>query len=717
MNSNKTKPQKSSSAAYKFLPRSLKIGNQDEAAYRICYVKRFFFKRLRDSRDEDLYRTDYRLISRLSKNSKYLKTLRSSQISSFLQPSLLDKLKMSQNLIHYSFSFESEADITERIVFYLKRLPSPIQTIHLEIFRSASIPDADFYNIAKSLRRSHKLQTFSRSHYIDSDNHENMVPRELRIYSQSVSRLKDLNQMSYNVNADDQPGFQRAMRRGFVYPGITGLKISLNPHALPHFHQTELFFEPEEPEQDIDFSFSFDLKNMTGGQKRVYRRIQDDIRREDEEKNDAFGGGILEIVNEENPESDANSVADPKILLDDEAFVARCTMMEEMKPFYRFELFPNLKELTLMQNKHIGPLGNFVVEGFKKLKNLESLEISFWERPEGTKYLFKAFLHLPLLKKFSLFVHFLQTSDWIQLEKFLKDQNHLKGLSLRTRAGLPTYMHYSVQNDYLEKVIKGLNEKPMLKSLDLRSPFWSLEALSKGFSHLTMMNQLHTFKFEGSDETITSDQKLTKRVEGLSKFIKNQKGSLKELHVNFALALDDKMVIHLAEAFSKLTQLTDLVLDLHYTSAFATRILIPYYEETLQGWRSHADWKKLPSYEKWNPSIGKYLKRLENLENFTLNCGILNPTKKDSAKWFGEVLKALPSLERLGTIKIVAFENEALKNEEKTISTALRELKNIKQMNLEFYNDFGQFTSSQSKLDRVVIEVQAKQARRTDLMF
>ncbi len=204
----------------------------------------------------------------------------------------------------------------------------------------------------------------------------------------------------------------------------------------------------------------------------------------------------LEESDSEEVESDVDTIATENTLNDNfgtgEEFVARCTMLEEMKPFYRFELFPNLKTLKITQNCEISPVGSFVVEGFKKLKNLESLDIQILQRPEGSKYFFQGFLHLPLLKEFSLYINFIQPTDWSNLQMFLRGQKNLELLSINVSRELPMIYDYLIQNQYIEIVIKDLENKTKLKSLSLRSRFWSLEALSKGFSHLTMINQLHT---------------------------------------------------------------------------------------------------------------------------------------------------------------------------------------------------------------------------------
>ncbi len=92
------------------------------------------------------------------------------------------------------------------------------------------------------------------------------------MYSQSASRLKDLKQMYYHPNSHDQAGFQRMMRRGLIYPGITGLRVDINRLGFLHLHHIWDFFEQEDADMSMDFSF--DVKNMTAAQKRIYKRVQ-----------------------------------------------------------------------------------------------------------------------------------------------------------------------------------------------------------------------------------------------------------------------------------------------------------------------------------------------------------------------------------------------------------------------------------------------------------
>ena len=392
-------------------------------------------------------------------------------------------------------------------------------------------------------------------------------------------------------------------------------------------------------------------------------------------------------------------------------------MREEIKPFYRFECFPNLKKLVLMQFDFGYPLDSFVVDGFKALKNLENLKIHIVKRPLGTAFLFRGFLCLPLLKTFSLNINFIKSDDWMLLEQFLRNQNNLESLCLSVTQEYFNRQRYLCQNDHLEKIIKGLQNKPFLRSLDLVSHFWPLEALSKGLSHLNFTNQLSIFRFGGFDDTITSAEKVWKRVEGLCKFIKSQKDSLKEVKMAVTLALEENLVIHLAEAISKIIHLKDLTLHLNLAFGYTTNTLIPHFERTLHDQWTLEPVKRFVIPEKWNPNLAKYMKKLHNLETLAFNFAIIHPKKKDAAKWFVEAIKALPSLEKLRKIDITGFEKEALKDEKQKIANALQEIKNIKQINIELYDDEDRISSSQSKMDEVIGIVHARQVVRSDLMF
>jgi len=103
----------------------------------------------------------------------------------------------------------------------------------------------------------------------------------------------------------------------------------------------------------------------------------------------------------------------------------------------------------------------------------------------------------------------------------------------------------------------------------------------------------------------------------------------------------------------------------------------------------------------------------------------------NSAQWFADIMKVLPSLERLRNIEIRTFSGQKCYAFEKEIARAIGELKNIKKIDLEFMDVFepswgwrwdDSFDSetmmkkSVSRSEMVKI-VNKRQALRCDLMF
>lgn len=393
---------------------------------------------------------------------------------------------------------------------------------------------------------------------------------------------------------------------------------------------------------------------------------------------------------------------------------------EEMKPFYRFELFPDLKKLSITQEDIIYALGSFVETSFSALKKLEDIKLDIMCRPEETTYLFKGFLHFPLLRRFSLRIPSIKEEDWALFEMFMRSQNNLESFSPSIRCQPPTFGWYQIQNFHLGNMIRDFENKPHLKSLQLRSAFWSLGTISKALCSLTMINQLEELKLEASDETTISQEKPWKRLEGLCNFIKNQKGSLKKLSVILPCVLEDNVLTHLAEAISKLTNLQELHLsvnaDLSPTSN--TRRLMAYFENTLQYYPSPKDQKKMAISKMWNPTLAKYFKRLRNLEDSSLEFENHNfKGQKHETKWLVDVMKMLPSLERLRRVRIWSEYGSEFRSVEEKISSAVFELENVREINMRLYYSFSLAAPYFNVLKQAVKTVNQRQSMKCDLMF
>jgi len=244
------------------------------------------------------------------------------------------------------------------------------------------------------------------------------------------------------------------------------------------------------------------------------------------------------------------------------------------------------------------------------------------------------------------------------LEEFLKKQVRLESLSLQILQTPDTKADYEQQNDSLINIIQNFEDNKCLRHLTLRSKTFSLEAFSKGFGGLKMENQLQSFTFEGSDDTVTSQQKTKKRVEGLCHFIKYQKASLKTLEVILSCALEEDIANYLAEAISYLYNLKSLHFFANYNQAKRLDHLVEYLQNLPFPKRKHV---QLIRSNYWNPRLGKCFKDLESLEYLELTFDIPDC---DSVRWFEGLIKRLPDLKQLKKIKLDTWSIRKLDNED-----------------------------------------------------
>lgn len=576
-----------------------------------------------------------------------------------------------------------------------------------------------FCNVAKSLRYLPKLQYFYRRYALEASNEH--VEKELRTYSKATSRLKDLKKVVYNLDEAEQSGFQKAMKKNIAFPGITALKLDLSLEEPPNIPRFEPFLSPE-ASFDMDtssseesFLFDSDYESDHDEYMAIHRRYINEL---------MLTGGINsdEEDSEENPlppgkpqltESDTDESIDAflrkrRAIASD--FATRTLMHQEVKPFYRFDLFPNLKKLTIDQEDYFFPLNPVIIKSFKALTQLEALKIDIASRSQDSNYLFMAFLKLPLLKKFSLHISFIKKRDWTILKKFVKKQENLQSFSLLLR-NEPCLKHYFCLNEHLENIIKCLNDKPSLKSIDLRSNYWSLEALSKGLAHLKITNQIQKFNFRASDDTITSQAKARARIEGLCNFIKNQKESLKILHVFLPFSLDKSPVTYIGEALSKLVQLKKLYFSVNcgYENG------ISFFENTLQATVPAETRRKVKMPKKWNPNLAKHFKRLENLEHFELKFDIGHLS---SSKWFVNVMKVLPDLKNLQKVDVVTDSGKFLEKAEQSVTNIVQEFKDLRRICVVFIHSPGFYKlETFLNLTQTTKKFNRKQSMRCDLMF
>jgi len=560
-------------------------------------MKRLYLKKILDKRrrgsdpDEKPYRP--------FKKNKLFKTLRSVKIPCIHKSYAFESLKSSKLLRSFSVDACSDNPSLQKVALYIKRFPITMQSLRLDIVRDRQVPFQHFIRVAKLIRRIKNLEFFHR--YFVLESRRPHLPGELKAYSQSTLRLNKLRKFVFQLSDQEQTQFQKTMGKNRKYPGITALKINLQGDSFPNYFERYEPLVQKEESTDADKPSEFDTMNPL--QDKLYRMILRDVIKDDDEpeenqRNRAnrggpfgfFGGDDSDDSDEEGEDEDEEDeeedqeeeeerkyndyesdddvreemTEEEKRMMGEQFHLllggnfSDWQMRETLKSFYRFELFPNLKRVSIQQDDQHIPYDSFVINAFAGLKNLEDLEITMHSRPIGSYNFFKGLLVLPLIKKLTIGICFVKKDDWTCLQQFMKKQKNLESFSLMIWDQAHSKERYLQQNVYFEELIKCLENTPKLKSLTLKSDFWSLEALSKGLSHLTRVNWLKSFIFQGSDDTMFSDTKPWERVKGLCNFIKNQKGSLEKLGVYLPLTNEDSIVTYIAEAMSELTKLKEL---------------------------------------------------------------------------------------------------------------------------------------------------------------
>jgi len=264
----------------------------------------------------------------------------------------------------------------------------------------------------------------------------------------------------------------------------------------------------------------------------------------------------------------------------------------------------------------------------------------------------------------------------------------------------------------------------LLKSLKLRSPFWTLETLSKGLAHLTQSDQLQSLKFEASDESVlTLEKKPWKRIEGLCNFIKNQKDSLRKLHAYIPLALEENTILHITEAVSKLNELKKFEFRLNECDTCGPVILKSYFQDTLQKEIPESLRNEFQPIKSWNPSITKPLMKLQNLNEFIFKFQIpsqsyLKQNQKNQPNWFLDVMRALQGLKKLNKISITSRSGKELQSLEKKICSLVLGLREIREIRMVITGDIYLYDNVNfTCLNQTLREVNDRQSTRSAFMF
>jgi len=703
----------------KFIPRNLFLEKNPDLIMQKIKLKGLYIRRFFQKNDHSYGASIKNTFHKEHLNTKSFKITTHLQMPSSNHHYWCQIFKHSSKLKHFSFEGNYKENLLQNLSHYITKLPK--RTIFIKLTAVAIIPidETEVYKIPKSLRYLPFLQHFEKAFHFERTS--TSLPQETKLYNYYTKRLRSLKNLICHHHIDEQKGIHALMAEDEEYTQITGLGIFLVPG---NFEVTNVFGNLYEPEnsQIIDsiaeYKANSVLERALDSQKTNNNLLLED----DSDDNNNQSPQQNTQTTDEDDESDTafrRSLSLNEVTQRAKLAIEAAARVEIMS-FYRFHLFPNLTKLNLTMQNIIYPLSTFVIDGFRALENLKELKIRIVSRPIGTTYLFKGFLELPSLDLFSLDLEFLKGEDWSLLIDFLRNQKELESFSLRVLERRGNRERYLQQNEHLENTLRSLEGNTSLKTLYIRSPYWSLEALSRGLQPLTMKNQLQSFDFEGSDDIVTSSHTILERIGGLCEFIKKHKESLREINIGFPCEIKPSIVGHVIDAVSQLKELRKFMLYMNCNFFHGASDITEYFENTIQEGIAPEKKKKILKLKNWNPSIAKGLKKLPNLQEVGVYFDVLEKESQNQnqGKWFLDIVKALPDMKALRKFSFSTHSCEVMKGIAKKVIAGLMEAKNIREVSASVHNIDVPSGTEINEIYKVVQMINKKQAAtRCDLMF
>jgi len=629
--------------------------------------------------------------------------------------------KNAPKIQHFSFEGDFSEYLLRNLSHYLTNLPKKTLSIKLLAISITPVNESEIYKIPMALRYLPYLQYFQKNFVFERNTTE--VPKELEFYDFYTRRLRNLKNLICLHHTEEQKGLHEALKgeEQEQYVRITGLGMYLIP---TNFEMANVFDNLYQPEDSVHLDSLENYKANSILEQTLERQKSGIISDDNEEDSTAPENNENNIVIEsdgsqetDQDKSDSDIAITNSILYNKLKLAIEASAREEITTCYNFRVFPNLTKLSLNIQNVLYPLGTFVIDAFQALNNLKDLKIRLSSRPIGTVYIFKGLLELPSLDSFSLDLEFLKGEDWSLLGEFLRYQKDLQAFSLRVQDRRGNRERYLQQNEHLENTLRALEGNLALKSLNIRSCFWSLEALSRGLRPLTMTNQLQSFEFEGSDDIVTSSHTNLERVGGICEFIKKHKETLREVVIMLPCEIKPSIVGHVMEAVSEVKELRKFMLHMNCNFFNGASEIREYFEDTIQEGIAPEKRKKILKLKNWNPSIAKNLKKLQRLQEVGVFFDVLEKESQNQGKWFLDLVRALPEIKSLRRFSFNTYSCGMIKDIAKKLIAALKEMKNVREISASIHNIDAPSGTEISEIYEVVKMMNKKQATRCDLMF
>ena len=726
---------------HKFLRRTLILDAEDEAVLMKVRMKGLHLKEIYEL-EKGEGELPYELHKHQYLKKKYLNATTSIQIASSTKLHWLNQLKNAKNAtcivislgkedFEHVLGFPNTDAKIEFVLQCLRKLSKKIKEFKISI-EGLSVKKGHMQAIYRILGSMRELKIFWRTFGFQKP--ERYLEKEYKLINRYLPRIKTLEEFQYDywryekecwANDEmidigentriDQLDFQQLTLYSEPCPYVTNLTLNVVGEFFRTFQTVQ-----NDLEEELSESNGENKTRRLGEQweDEDSQASEDDDSQENSAEEDDDDEGSEEEWNDEDEDNNNPDNAPPADVVEfGTEEEKRYILYQEIKPFYRFDLFPNVKNLMFQTfDDCVYPLDTFVVDGFRALKQLEFLDLTIEARPVGTHFLFDGLMELSKkLQKFSLEIKFLKEKEWALLDAFFEKQDQLKSITLIIPSERSTKQGFLTQSQHFENTYKWIENKPNLQYLDLRSLYCSLESLSKALGKTTMVNQLKLLGVEAIDDMGITPSGPKERVEGLCDFIKRQKESLLYLTVSIPYVYVPEIMENVAEAISQVKSLRELELYINYVTETTLKEYSRFFERILKKDNPLKVRRKTKNTRSWYPAIAEMLKKLENLDDLTMYFGLSDEVEeKWSEEYFG-IIREIPQMKSLWTVEFnLPFSNISRPFTE-DIQHLIYDMRNVSSITLD--TDDVMNEGRAEMIERVVEEVNLRQSLRCDYLF
>ena len=638
---------------FKFRRASLLVEGSDQLKIKKFALRRFHIGKLWDFHfsDQNIAQTKFTKHQHLQR--KTLNTLQDTTIYFLRELNWLHDLKDAKNLKRVWLKIGKEdlqaipgfPDLFSRIDFILrclKRFSKKITFVSLQI-EGISVEKGQLTQIYRILSSMRNLEKVRRLFGFDKEG--NYIKLEQHIMRKYLSHCSNLFNFEYNpieyqkecweddnlVNfpshaRQNQIDYHKQIQEIRPNPFVTFLNLQVNGRYFENYDELEPHLYEEL--SDTDLNEEFELEPNTTTDVNLAQTIRD----------------------------------------------LKPAMTQTIAPFFKFDVFPNLVLLVLdFRKRCLYHLDDFLIKSFSSLKLLKQFDLILPKRPIGTKFLFEAFLHLPLLDRFRLDINSIKVSEWTLFSQFLQKQSQLIVFMLKIKKERSCHATYLSQEKFIQLLAPLLSNKPRLKYLYLDLIYTSLSTISKLLQQSTLPSQLTLLDLEAFDDTVTG----TASSQGLCEFLSSQKDSLKSVNLKIKFTVNSEAIGAVCSRISELRSLEELSFQVNFIYEHEKKKYIQFLESACKTKNPIIFRPKVKNYQSWYSQLSKTLKKLPNINKLNLQVGRLTAFDDRFVKEFLSIINVLAFIKSLRVLQLNIPFSKLTTPAKNQLKSALFELKNV----------------------------------------